>query len=517
MSTTDGFKPEVIEGEKLRHTPSHALKLHEYREKEGYVVDAESGENVKVAKDGHTRLIPQPSDDPNDPLNWSKRRKHIILFIVSFIAFLPDFGSATGAVTLLPQAAQWNMTPDDVNHSQVGNVFMLGAGGVIVVMLSAYFGRLPVVFWFLVFATMTAAWCAAATSFESFMAARILNGFFSTVAQSGGLMFIQDMFFFHERARKIGIWAACIVLSPYMGPLLAAFETTTKPWPTPFWVYFALTALGLVLTILFLRETYYDRTLSTPEQPPVGSRIATITGLAQWKSRHLRNTVGEACWRVISVLLKPVIFIICIFYLLTFAWAVGINTTLSMFLGPQYGFGLKQIGFFYFTPIVAALLGELAGHWLHDLLAKQYIRAHKGHFEPEARLRAIFVALPFMIVGLVLVGQSLERNWHYMATSVAWGMYVFSAMVTTVAVSSYCLDSYPEASGEVSAWVNFSRTLGGFIISYFQVRWATAQGTERSFGIQGAICGGAFLFVLVLVFWGKRMRVWAGPLNFATV
>lgn len=105
MSTTDGFKPEVLEGEKLRHTASHALKLHEYRETEGYVVDAESGENVKVAKDGHTRLIPQPSDDPNDPLNWSKRRKHIILFIVSFIAFLPDFGSATGAVTLLPQAA----------------------------------------------------------------------------------------------------------------------------------------------------------------------------------------------------------------------------------------------------------------------------------------------------------------------------------------------------------------------------------------------------------------------------
>jgi MFS family permease len=74
-------------------------------------------------------------------------------------------------------------------------------------MLSAYFGRLPVVFWFLIFATMTAAWCAAATSFKSFMAARILNGFFSTVSQAGGLMFIQDMFFFHERARKINIWA----------------------------------------------------------------------------------------------------------------------------------------------------------------------------------------------------------------------------------------------------------------------------------------------------------------------
>lgn len=75
---------------------------------------------------------------------------------------------------------------------------MLGAGGIFVVALSAYFGRLPVLFWFSIFAFLTAAWSAAATSFHSFMAARILHGFFSTVAQSGGLMFIKDIFFFHD-------------------------------------------------------------------------------------------------------------------------------------------------------------------------------------------------------------------------------------------------------------------------------------------------------------------------------
>jgi hypothetical protein len=188
-----------------------------------------------------------------------------------------------------------------------------------------------------------------------------------------------------------------------------------------------------------------------------------------------------------------------------------------MFLGPAYGFGLKQTGYFYFTPIVAVILGEVAGHWLHDFLARQYIRTHKGHFEPEVRLRAICVALPFMVVGLVLVGQSLDRHWHYMAASISWGLYVFSAMVTTVACSSYALDSYPEASGEVSAWLNFWRTLGGFIVSYFQVTWATAQGTRLSFGIQGAICAAAFLIIVALMIWGKAMRVWAGPLNFVTV
>src|SRR4030081_1729436 len=78
------------------------------------------------------------------------------------------------------------MSQDEVNHSQVGNVFMLGAGGVVAVALSAYFGRYPVLFWFIVMALATSAWCAGATTFESFMAARILNGFFSTVAQGVG-------------------------------------------------------------------------------------------------------------------------------------------------------------------------------------------------------------------------------------------------------------------------------------------------------------------------------------------
>ena len=76
---------------------------------------------------------------------------------------------------------------------------MLGAGGIVVIVLSTYFGKAPVVFWFLTLSLCTAAWCGAALSFGSFMAARIINGFFSIVGQAGGMMFINDIFFFHER------------------------------------------------------------------------------------------------------------------------------------------------------------------------------------------------------------------------------------------------------------------------------------------------------------------------------
>lgn len=162
--------------------------------------------------------------------------------------------------------------------------------------------------------------------------------------------------------------------------------------------------------------------------------------------------------RPIRVILKPTVFLSCLYYLLTFAWVVGINTTLSIFLTPLYNFGPKQIGFFYFTPIVAALLGEISGHWLHDAIARQYIMSHHGHFEPETRLRAIWFSTPFMLAGLVGMGFALEDAYHYMLTSLFWGLYVFGIMIATVALNAYNLDSYPEASGEVSAWINFARS-----------------------------------------------------------
>ena len=101
-----------------------------------------------------------------------------------------------------------------------------------------------------------------------------------------------------------------------MGPLLAAFMLDTQPWPVPFWVYTAETAACLILIIFFLEETYYDRAIPAAEQPPLGSRVGRLVGVVQWRSRHLRNSLPQACWRVASVLLKPTIFLSCIYYMM---------------------------------------------------------------------------------------------------------------------------------------------------------------------------------------------------------
>ncbi|KAK2795185.1 hypothetical protein FQN52_006111 [Onygenales sp. PD_12] len=503
----------------ISNDSNHAIdSLEADGEKEGYVLDTSLAQDrgLQATKDGRTILIPQPSASPMDPLNWSSFKKHLILIVISMTAFLPDYGSATGAVTLIPQAVQWAMTEDNVNHSQVGNVFMLGAGGVVVVALAAYFGRYPVFFWFTVLATATAAWCAAAVTFESFMAARILNGFFSTVAQGGGLMFIKDMFFFHEHARKINVWSSFIIVSPYLGPLLTAFIINTQKWQWAFGVYSIMTGLCLFLLVFFVDETYYDRKLPESQQPARGPRWKRLVGIEQWQSRHLRNSFKDACMRPIIIICKPPVFISMLAYGMTFSWVVGVNTTLSIFLGPLYGFGPKQIGFFYFTPVTAAILGEIVGHWLHDLIAKIAMKRNNGRLEPEARYAAVWISTPFIFAGLILLGFALERQYHYMLASLGWGLFVFGIMITTVATNAYVLDSYPEASGEVAAWINFGRTTGGFIVSYFMVRWANDQGTIRQFGTMTGISAFAFLMVLGLQYFGKRLRLWAGPAKFKT-
>lgn len=87
-----------------------AIDLDEIGETKGYIVDVSLiedkalVEHLKLAPDGHTILIPQPSDDPNDPLNWSWRKKHLFLIIISMCAWLPDYAGATGSIAVLPQS-----------------------------------------------------------------------------------------------------------------------------------------------------------------------------------------------------------------------------------------------------------------------------------------------------------------------------------------------------------------------------------------------------------------------------
>ncbi|KAL7273525.1 hypothetical protein RUND412_003620 [Rhizina undulata] len=475
--------------------------------------------DVKVAKDGYTVLSPQPSDDPDDPLNWSPFKKHMILFIVGLSAFSADFGSGAGIPCIVLQGIEWKMDPAKVNYAGNLNVLFLGIGGFWWIPFSYFWGRAPVLFWTTFAGALFTLGCCVTESFETFYGLRAMMGFTLTACQSIGLSFVKDMFFFHEHARKIGLWAALFLVAPFFGPFLANFIIVgTGNWRNVFWVVFAVCCLDLALILGWADETWYNRSLE--KQPIRGRRLWRVLGIWQIQN-HEGNflTVKRSMERLTTILFKPVILPVTLYYTMSFMWGVGINITTSILFETPisaggYGFSARDVGFLYFTPMVAVILGETFGHFFNDFLANRYIRRHNGAFEPEVRLWTCFIGAFFMIPGLIIVGQGLHRHLHWVSLVMGWGSYVFGVVLASVAITTYALDSYPTASGEVAGYLNFARVVGGFSIGYFQQPWGAAQGYDVSFGIQAGIVAVAVVVLVGIQRWGKEMRDRGGPVNF---
>lgn len=173
-------------------------------------------DRLKLAEDGRTILWPQPSDDPNDPQNWSDRKKNLTLFIVTAAAFVPDFVSSLGIASLFPLAAEFHTTTTEINNlTSNWSIFMLGPGGVAWVFFVKKYGRLPCLFWSMFIGLAFTIGCTVAPTLEIFAAMRILAATFQTAPQVTGLYAICDMFPFHLQARKINLWGLGFIVSPF--------------------------------------------------------------------------------------------------------------------------------------------------------------------------------------------------------------------------------------------------------------------------------------------------------------
>jgi len=260
-------------------------------------------------------LIPQPTADPNDPLNWSWRKKHMMLFIVSLTGFLGDFASAAGVPLIFPQGEEWHMSPLKVNESGNLNVLMLGIGGFIWIILSGYWGRAPVMFWSTLLGTFFTLACAVTKDYSTYYAFRALMGLSLTAFQIAGLACIKDMFFFHEHARKIGIWVSAFILSPYLSPFFANFMLAGGvAWRNVFWLVFAICAFDLVVILGFADETYYNRSAAWAEsQPARGGRLMRVLGLWQIRNRSYFPTLGQTTKRLLKTLTRPLVLPSCLF------------------------------------------------------------------------------------------------------------------------------------------------------------------------------------------------------------
>lgn len=238
-----------------------------------------------------------------------------MLFVISLTGFLGDFASGAGVPLIFAQGEYWHMSPLKVNESGNLNVLMLGIGGLFWIILTNYWGRAPVMFWSTLTGTFFTLACAVTTDYQTYYAFRALMGLTLTAYQIAGLAVVKDMFFFHEHARKIGIWVSAFILSPYLSPFFGNFMLAAGiSWRAVFWLVFGVCAFDLIVIVAVADESYYNRSVAFAERQPVrGSRIMRVLGIWQLKNRNYFPSLGYCVKRLFKTFTRPIILPACLY------------------------------------------------------------------------------------------------------------------------------------------------------------------------------------------------------------
>lgn len=192
-----------------------------------------------------------------------------------------------------------------------------GIGGLIWVPVSSIWGRAPVLFWTTVCGFGFQLGSAASTEYHTYFAMRVVSALFLTSGQVISIAFLKDIFFFHERARKVGLWAVLYIASPYLGPCLGNFVVgSTNHWPDVYWMCSGCAGLQLLLVLAFVDETWFNREVPDSKQPSRSGGIGRLMRLLGiWQIRHHNEyfpTAISVCKRFFLTIAKPAFFLICV-------------------------------------------------------------------------------------------------------------------------------------------------------------------------------------------------------------
>lgn len=130
----------------------------------------------KFKKSGEKVLVPQPSDHPEDPLNWSVAWKTSTFVAANFVTFWQGFGPLSLAPQFPLYMKEFDISLEEAVQFTGVTILVLGFSNFIWVPISTSFGRRPVYLMSMLVSIGAAIWRATATSYSSFMGACVLNG-----------------------------------------------------------------------------------------------------------------------------------------------------------------------------------------------------------------------------------------------------------------------------------------------------------------------------------------------------
>lgn len=494
-------------------------------------------------------LVPRPSSDPEDPLNWSRRRKLLAICMVYLYA-----GVGIG----IPATLQYSVLADITRDTGITTAELVQGTGLMFLFLgwacliwqpiALTYGRRGVYVLSCLFTVPMMIWTAHSTSAGEWYAHRIMLGIIASVSESLPEVSVFDLYFAHERGTYMALYVFTIFASNFLSPLLAGWFNDAYGWRWTMQFGAIVSALSAVILFLFMEETIYFRAsvegdeLEVPEaRLSAGDAVDVQLDEKDSKSTNDQHTVDVASspayppprtyWQKLALFIRkpgrpsnkqmfkmmyrPLIMMYWFpctdwagfLYGINLSWYNVLNGTASPVLSaPPYNWSPALVGSAYTAPIIGAIFAAIWSGTIADRFTIYLARRNGGVREPEQRLWPLVVSGTMATAGLITWGVGAYYGISWVGLCFGLAMLTFGVVTGGSIAVSYNVDCFKELGGETTISVIVIRNTLGFGFSYAITPWYTNQGLKNCFIAAGFIslaCTFTFLFMIV---YGKRLR-----------
>ncbi|KAI0521878.1 major facilitator superfamily domain-containing protein [Xylaria bambusicola] len=496
----------------------------------------------ELLKHGHGRnahiiLAPQPSDSPNDPLNWPTWRKDVILTIVGLSAAVVGAYGPMLSPGFVVIAAELNVTVNILSQATAWVILLIGLSLFIFNPIAKKLGRRPVYAISSIIMLTGSVWGAVSKDYPTFLASRIYSGVGMAPYEVLVQCTIADMYFVHERATRIAIWNMFLLCGISGGALVAGYIIEGQGWKwTLIWCGIIFGAL-LPLVIFFVPETAYRRQSweerlraagtnnsneksldkkgeveqeENVEVPETGTqpekKDSFLRSLRFYTGTYTETPLWKIFLRPFVMFWYPAVLWAFLLYGVTLTWIVVFSVVNAViFTAPPYNFSVSETGLISLSPFILSFIGEIISGPMNDWVCMWLAKKNRGIYEPEFRLPPIIISFLIGVAGFFGFGATVHYQTHWSGPVLTFGLANMSLAFSNASVFGYVIDAHKELSEEAFVAIN-ARNLLTFGLTYFVNDWLARDGVLAVFNVLGAVFVGVNLLTIPLWIFGKRIR-----------